>query len=119
MHNVWDWRTISCMSTTAVPTWELHHRLARALEWGEVTAEEMAEVLGVHVNSIYNYAAGRRVPKRGFVAMWAMRCGVPLDWLLNGEGGSGGPDHDQVMRRVTTRETDGNSDSVVRLLVAA
>jgi transcriptional regulator with XRE-family HTH domain len=72
------------MSNT-IPDWDLHHRLARALEWADVSAEEMAEILGVHVNSIYNYASGRRIPKRGFIRLWAARCGVPPDWLETGD----------------------------------
>jgi transcriptional regulator with XRE-family HTH domain len=72
------------MSDT-IPDWGLHHRLARALEWGNITPEEMAATLGVHVNSIYNYASGRRIPKRGFIRVWALRCGVPFDWLEHGD----------------------------------
>ena len=73
------------MSNTTVPDWDLHHRLARAMEWGHVTPEQMADALGVHVNSIYNYAAGRRIPKRGFIRQWASTCGVPADWLEYGD----------------------------------
>ena len=68
-----------------IPPWELHHRLARALEWQGVTAEEMAVELGQHVNSVYNYASGRRVPKRSVIRVWALRCGVPFDWLEHGD----------------------------------
>lgn len=74
------------MTTTQLPTWELHHRLSRALEWGDVSPEEMAAALGVHVNSVHNYSTGRRTPKLGFVDVWARRTGVPLDWLLGDEG---------------------------------
>jgi transcriptional regulator with XRE-family HTH domain len=79
------WFTMAGMSNTTVPDWDLHHRLARALEWGNVSPEEMANELGVHVNSIYNYAAGRRIPKRGFIRQWAALCNVPGDWLEYGD----------------------------------
>lgn len=82
--------------TTAhiVPTWQLHHRLSLALEVSGVSPEEMADELGVHVNSIYNYATGRRRPKLGMVKLWADACKVDRQWLITGN--SSGSDGDAV-----------------------
>ena len=71
--------------TQSIPTWQLHHRLALALEASGVTPDQMAAELGVHVNTIHNYAAGRRSPKLGLVKQWADVCEVNRDWLWGGE----------------------------------
>lgn len=44
----------------------------------------MATELGMHVNSVHNYIAGRRTPKRPALIVWSMRCGVPFEWLASG-----------------------------------
>jgi transcriptional regulator with XRE-family HTH domain len=71
--------------TGAVPVFELRHRLALALEAGRVRRGEMARVLGVHRNTIVNYLTGRTEPPRSVLVAWALRCGVPLYWLMTGE----------------------------------
>lgn len=72
-------------NTQTVPTWQLHHRLALALEASGVTPEQMAQEIGVHVNSIHNYAAGRRVPKLAVVKLWADVCQINRAWLISGQ----------------------------------
>lgn len=67
------------------PRFELRHRLARALEWGQVSREEMAVEVGVGVTTIRNYLRGSTLPTRATVEVWARRCGVPFDWLLHGD----------------------------------
>lgn len=69
---------------TLIPTWQLHHRLALALEASGVSSERMAAELGVHVNTVHNYAAGRRTPKLGLVKQWADVCRIDRDWLWSG-----------------------------------
>ena len=75
---------MSDMHQTAVPGFEMRHRLGLALEWADVSAGEMAETLGVHRNTVSNYLNGRATPKRAVLVTWAVRCGVPLVWLLTG-----------------------------------
>lgn len=67
------------------PAFELRHRLARALEIADLTNEQMAEVLGVSTTTIRNYVSGRTSPKDGMLRQWALRCGVPYQWLKTGE----------------------------------
>lgn len=71
--------------TQLIPTWQLHHRLALALEVSGVTPDQMAAELGVHVNTVHNYASGRRTPKLGLVKQWADACQVNREWLWSGE----------------------------------
>jgi transcriptional regulator with XRE-family HTH domain len=71
-------------NTQTIPTWQLHHRLALALEASGVSPERMAQEIGVHVNSIHNYAAGRRVPKLAVIKLWADVCQVDREWMITG-----------------------------------
>lgn len=75
------------MSMTQTPVFPLSYRLRLALEQAGVTPDEMAAELGCHVNSVHNYVAGRREPKRSVRVVWAMRCGVPVEWFEEVVGG--------------------------------
>lgn len=74
-------------STATVPRFELRHRLDLAMEWGSADVESIATDLGLSATTIRNYLAGRRVPKRGTLMAWSIRCGVPFDWLAYGDDG--------------------------------
>lgn len=84
-----------------VPAFELKHRLARALEQGHVTPGQMADEIGRGVTTIRNYLKGRTVPDRAVLVTWALRCGVPLEWLLSGttSGPDGTPGEDERSTR--------------------
>jgi transcriptional regulator with XRE-family HTH domain len=71
--------------TTTVPTVELHHRMAIAMEFASVTRSEMAEYLGVSGNTISNYTKGHTAVPTSVQRLWALRCGVPYQWLVTGE----------------------------------
>lgn len=49
-----------------------------------MTPEEMAEALELSPTTIRNYLGGRTKPKFATIESWALRCGVPLDWLRTG-----------------------------------
>jgi transcriptional regulator with XRE-family HTH domain len=63
------------------PQWDLADRLAKALRVSGVGASEMAEHLGVHRNTVGGYLHGHHVPMRAALIVWALRTGVPLEWL--------------------------------------
>jgi transcriptional regulator with XRE-family HTH domain len=71
--------------TTNVPTWTLGDRLAKSLDHAGVSVADMAEHLGVSRNTVGNYTSGRTEPRKVVVMAWALRCGVPLEWLTTGE----------------------------------
>lgn len=75
-------------TTTTRPAFGLRHRLALAMEIAHVEPEELAEALGVHPNTVHNYAHGRTTPKRAAIRTWAETCHVDADWLETGEGSS-------------------------------
>jgi transcriptional regulator with XRE-family HTH domain len=74
------------------PRFELRHRMALALEHGQVSKEAMADEVGCGVTTIRNYLRGRTVPSRAVLIAWALRCGVPFDWLALGIEHPNGPD---------------------------
>lgn len=56
-----------------------------ALEYGSVSVNDIARELGISRTTVSNYLHGRTTPRRGDLIAWAMRCGVPFDWLVNGD----------------------------------
>lgn len=69
-----------------IPTWNLQDRLQKALDFAGVSRSEMADLLGVNRNTVGNYVAGRTRIPRASLLVWAMRCGVSLNWVNTGEG---------------------------------
>lgn len=67
-----------------VPAFQLKHRLSLALEIAELKPEDIAVELGLAATTVRNYLAGRTSPKRAVLVAWALRCGVPIDWLAEG-----------------------------------
>lgn len=61
---------------------ELGDRLAKSRKKARISAADMAEILGVHRNSIGNYEAGRQTPSLGLVIAWAVITRQPLSWLM-------------------------------------
>ena len=70
-----------------VPDWSLGWRLKRALAWGEVSVQGMAEELGVSRQTISRWCHDLGRPKRIYLRAWAARCRVPYDWLIFGDEG--------------------------------
>lgn len=86
--------------TGGVPQFSQRHRMALALETASMSREEMATELGVHRNTINNWMKGAVQPPRSALIAWALRTGVPFDWLLTGRiDYDNGPDQDTRMAR--------------------
>lgn len=69
--------------TTTIPTWTLADRLAKARDHAGVSQAEMADYLGMAQTTISKYEHGAP-PRVGTLRLWALRCGVSLDWLATG-----------------------------------
>ena len=67
-----------------VPEWTLGDRLRKAREVAHVSTDEMAAVLEVSDRTIRNYESGRTPIKRPSINSWALRTGVPFEWLWSG-----------------------------------
>ena len=75
-----------------IPEFDLADRLRKALRVADVSVQEIADYLGVSRNTVGAWINGRVVPGKAFVRLWAMRTGVPYEWLSTGESpGQGGP----------------------------
>lgn len=72
------------MSEALIPEWSLGDRLAKARDAAGVSRAEMAEYLSVSTNTISNYENDHTTPPAGTVRAWALRCGVPFDWIAKG-----------------------------------
>src|SRR5574343_280717 len=76
------------MSTTAptpsIPEETLGERMRRALRKEHIGVQEMADYLGVARNTVSTWLNDRIQPSEQTLKLWAMRTGVPLDWLKTG-----------------------------------
>lgn len=70
---------------TLIPRWTLGDRLRKARELAGLQQIELAAELGIHRGSVANYESGRTTPNRPVVMAWALRCGVPFEWLRDGQ----------------------------------
>jgi transcriptional regulator with XRE-family HTH domain len=59
-------------------------RLVKSLRVSRTGVSEMAEFLGVSRATVANWTSGRTKPTKGLQRAWAMRAGVPYEWLASG-----------------------------------
>lgn len=118
-------------TAATVPEWTMGDRLGKALGHAGIGVGEMADYLGVSRNTVGNYINDRRSIPRPTLMLWAMRTGVPLEWLESGEmGGSTPPPNPgpgkqtEAMKRLTdakkagTRQRTTNSRYAPALVAA-
>jgi transcriptional regulator with XRE-family HTH domain len=72
------------MAKQVVPEFAMRHRMELALEYGNISVQEMAAELGMSRTTISNWLHGRTEPRRRDLLVWSMTCGVPLEWLMTG-----------------------------------
>jgi transcriptional regulator with XRE-family HTH domain len=78
--------TATAADGKGLPAWTLGWRLRRALTHADVGAEEMAVELGVTRTTVSRWMNDHGAPPRAaFVKQWALRTGVPVDWLIHGD----------------------------------
>lgn len=77
---------MSSQTTTAVgvPEWDLSDRLRKSLRASSTSVQSMADYLGFTRKTVGDYLGGRVKPKTPVLRVWAMRCGVPFEWLALG-----------------------------------
>ena len=81
---------LCAMSTSAeqpagVPEFDLADRMRKALRTSGVGVQEMADYLGVARNTVSTWINGRIEPSTQTKRLWALRTGVPFEWLEHGE----------------------------------
>ena len=78
-----------CMSTSPVNVEDLAFdtadRMRRALRVSHLGVNDMAEYLDVSRTSVSNWINGRIMPTTQTMRLWALRTGVPFEWLKTGK----------------------------------
>lgn len=69
-----------------IPVFHIGDRLEKALDVAGVSHQAMADYLGCSRNTIGNYIALRSPVSIGTLRLWALKTGVPLEWIENGPG---------------------------------
>ena len=87
-----------------VPVFTLSDRLRKAREVAGLKQATMAKEIGISHRSVTSYESGATVPRLIVLKAWAMRCGVPLQWLETGEAPS--PDGDGASVECTPRDSN-------------
>jgi len=70
--------------TEQVPQFDLADRMRKALRHADVGVQEMAGYLEVSRNAVGTWINGRNRPSPQTIRLWALRCGVPFEWLRHG-----------------------------------
>lgn len=74
--------------------WTLADRMTKALRASGIKSNDMAEYLGMSRTSVSNWINGRISPDTRTLRLFALRTGVPYEWLvtgdMNGQNGPGG-----------------------------
>ncbi|MCU4295496.1 XRE family transcriptional regulator [Brevibacterium permense] len=81
-------------------------RLAKSLTASGVSSQEMADYLEVSRNTISNWINGRTSPRRPDLLAWALRTGVPIDWIESGELKNPRPDGPNGGSECATRDSN-------------
>ena len=73
--------------TAVIPEWDLADRMRKSLRESEFSAGEMAEYLGVGRTTVSTWLNGHVEPRLQTLRLWALRTGVPFEWLCDGHPG--------------------------------
>lgn len=99
-------------------SWDLADRLRKTLRVSGVGIGEMAIELDISRNTVSNYVNGHTIPNRATLRVWALRTGVPLEWILTGETPDSGPDTPGGQAGLPTGRYVGNLGTVHHLRAA-
>ena len=72
-------------SSEHIPEWTAGDRFRKAREDAGLSQQELADAIGVDRNTVSAYELDhRKRPMKMVVNAWALRCAVPVSWLING-----------------------------------
>ena len=83
-------------TTETVPQWTLADRLVKSRQVAGLGQKDMADHLGVSVAAVSKFERGFPV-RNAYLYAWALKCGVPFDWLRGDDDVS--PFSEQPRRR--------------------
>jgi len=68
----------------SVPEWDLADRMRKALRESGLSVQDMAGYLEVTMGTVSTWIIGSNTPTTQTIRLWALRCGVPFEWLCHG-----------------------------------
>ena len=100
-----------------VPEFTRGDRMRVALRHAGVGVQEMADYLEVARNTVSTWINDKITPSKQTMRLWALRCGVSLDWLETGKAPTGpsGPEGWYTSRDSNPEPADYESGVVVDL----
>jgi transcriptional regulator with XRE-family HTH domain len=105
------------METTSVgvPEFDRADRMRKALRVSGVGVQEIADYLGVARNTVSTWINGRIEPSTQTVRLWALKTGVPYEWLQTGRVDTPEPP-DPATRRYSPRYGTARNFPTTRLV---
>lgn len=70
--------------SAVVPVFDVADRMRKALRESDVGVQEMADYLEVSRSAVGKWINGHITPSAQTVRLWALRTGVPYEWLRDG-----------------------------------
>jgi transcriptional regulator with XRE-family HTH domain len=67
-----------------IPEWDMADRMRKTLRDSGLSVQAIADEFGVSRNTIGSWINGHIVPNPPAIRLWALRFGVPLEWLVDG-----------------------------------
>lgn len=78
--------------SSPIPMWTLGWRLQRSLAHAGIDVATITDELGVSRSTASRWMNDHgAAPRAAYVKQWALRCGVPYEWLATGQEPSSGP----------------------------
>lgn len=84
--------------TETVPEWTLGWRMQRALTHAGMHMDEMADELEVSRSTVSRWLNDKGPVRRIYLKQFALRCGVPFEWLTGGQVSAITPEYPMVTR---------------------
>jgi transcriptional regulator with XRE-family HTH domain len=75
------------MRPAGVPVWDTPDRMRKAIRHAGLSVNAMAAHLDVRRETVSTWLTGRHQPSPAVLRVWALRCGVPYEWLRYGDDG--------------------------------
>lgn len=73
------------VTEAGLPRWDLADRMRKSLRHAEMSVQEMADYLDVDRSTVSTWINNRIYPPFATQRLWAMRTGVPFEWLHHGD----------------------------------
>ena len=77
--------TTQIWNTGDIPVFTIGDRLRKARELTGLSQGDFAAEIDISPRSVSNYESEAVAPKRLVLKAWAMRTGVPFEWIVNGD----------------------------------